>query len=200
MDADPGAHAVTEMLPAGSPPPLAGEGQGGGGWSGAEAQHFASGPDGRESPRVEFRPEILDLIIAAALGGLALAFWYGAAAFDEGDASGVGPATFPRGLALLLGVVALMLALRALVGLRGLASHTTTVIERPVAVGLGIGLVVLFPILMSSLGYYLATAIWLPLLLWVAGYRKPIGILAYTAGFLAFVKLGFGMLLRTPLP
>jgi hypothetical protein len=60
--------------------------------------------------------------------------------------------------------------------------------------------VALFPLLMSSLGYYLATAAWLPLLLFVAGYRKPIGILVYTAGFLAFVKLGFDMILRTPLP
>ena len=41
---------------------------------------------------------------------------------------------------------------------------------------------------------------WLPLLLFVAGSRKPIGILVYTAGFLAFVKLGFDMILRTPLP
>ena len=153
-----------------------------------------------ESPRLEFRPEILDLFIATALGGLALAFWFGAAAFDEGDASGVGPATFPRGLALLLGVVTLILALRAAVGLARLRPQATASIERPLAVALGIVLVALFPLLMSSLGYYLATAAWLPLLLFVAGYRKPIGILVYTAGFLAFVKLGFDMILRTPLP
>jgi putative tricarboxylic transport membrane protein len=153
-----------------------------------------------ESSRLEFRPEILDLIIAAALGGLALAFWHGAAAFDEGDASGVGPATFPRGLALLLGVVALILALRAAVGLARFQPQATASIERPLAVALGIVLVALFPLLMSSLGYYLATTVWLPLLLFVAGYRKPIGILVYTAGFLAFVKLGFDMILRTPLP
>ena len=84
-----------------------------------------------ESSRLEFRPEILDLIIAAAIGGLALAFWHGAAAFDEGDASGVGPATFPRGLALLLGVVALILALRAAVGLARFQPQATASIERP---------------------------------------------------------------------
>jgi putative tricarboxylic transport membrane protein len=187
MDTRPGVDAVNEPRP-GDP--------------GAELDvaPAESALADASAPRLDFRSEVLDLVIAAALGGLAVAFWFGAAAFDESDASGIGPATFPRGLALLLGVVTLMLALHAALALRGSGPQATTVVERPAAVVLGIALVVLFPLLMTALGYYLATALWLPLFLYVAGYRKPLGILVYTAGFLAFVKVGFDMILHTPLP
>jgi hypothetical protein len=75
---------------------------------------------------------------------LAAAFWIGAAQFDEADASGIGAATFPRGIAVLLGVAAATLVVRAVAALSGRIPSTITVTERPGSVIAGMGLVILF--------------------------------------------------------
>ena len=71
---------------------------------------------------------------------------------------------------------------------------------RPLSVLGGIALAVAFPAVMARFGYYPAMGLLIPALLWAAGYRKPLGFVLYTAGFLAFTKLVFGVILKVPLP
>jgi hypothetical protein len=160
-------------------------------------------PVDSESPAPQelvVRSEIIDLVVGVCLALLAAAFWLGAAQFYEVDVTGTGPATFPRGIAVLLGVGAILLVARALVTLRGKGPAALTIAGRPGHVTAGIVLVVLFPVLMTILGYYISTAILMPALFVVAGYRKPLGIIIYTAGFLAFARVAFEMILGVRLP
>jgi len=156
-----------------------------------------------ETPRAHglpLRGEVIDAVVAACLVVTALGFWFGAASFAEVDSTGIGPATFPRDLAVLLGVGSCMLLARSLAGLSGWAPAAVVVTERPIPVVVGIALVAAFPLLMTSLGYYVASALWMPALFLAAGYRKPIGIVLYTAGFMLFARVAFEMILGVRLP
>ena len=73
-------------------------------------------------------------------------------------------------------------------------------IRHPAAVLLAVVLVAAYPTLLAYLQYYLATALWLPPFLWLAGMRRSLGIVLTTAGFLLFTKVLFQMALGTPLP
>lgn len=134
------------------------------------------------------------LILAAAGAVLFLV----ARSFDEVDNTGVGPATFPKGIAVLIVVTAAILALRG--SLPGPATPTQVRIGRPLAAIAAVALIGAFPSMMMHLGYYPAMALWMPALLVVSGYRRPIGILLTTAGFMAFAKIAFELALSVRLP
>lgn len=155
----------------------------------------AAGPSGLRLPG-----GLVDLVFGLALAGAAAGLWAVAGGFEEADHTGVGPATFPRGLAALLGVSGLLLGVRGALALAGVVASDEVVTHRPLSVLLGIVLVVAFPLLMTTAGYYIAVGAWLPVFLVVAGYRKPLGILLYTAGFLAFAKVAFEIILGVRLP
>ena len=150
--------------------------------------------------RLAVRSEVIDLLVGFGLLILAAAFWLGAAQFDDVDVTGIGPATFPRGIALLLGVASVMLVARAIAALGGRTPAGINVTGRPGHVVAGMALVILFPVLMTNLGYFVGSALWMPALFVVAGYRKPLGIVLLTAGFLAFAKVAFEMILGVRLP
>jgi hypothetical protein len=150
--------------------------------------------------RLAVRSEVIDLVVGIGLVVLAAAFWLGAAQFDETDTTGIGAATFPRGIAVLLGVAAVLLAARACAALSGRLPTGIKITERPGHVAAGMGLVILFPVLMTNLGFYIGSALWMPALFIVAGYRKPLRIVMLTAGFLAFTKVAFEMTLGVRLP
>ncbi len=142
---------------------------------------------------------LLDSVIAALMAAVALALWLGAASFERGTNLIDGPATFPRAISLLLGTTSLLLLARSLPRyLRG--GSAAVVMRRPSAVFTAMGLVVVYPLLIEHLGYYPATAVWLPVLLWTAGYRKPLGVVLATLGFLVFSRVVFQQLLGTPMP
>lgn len=160
--------------------------------------------DGRPAAQAErpllIRLELIEIMVGAALCGVAAWFWFAAAAIDDEGGPGIGPDGFPRGIALLLGVLALLMTGRAL---RRLAlGETGPVVEtgRPWGVLGGICLVVAFPAVMQQLGYYPAMGLFIPALLLAAGYRNVIGIALYAGGFLVFTRLVFGLILKTPLP
>jgi hypothetical protein len=157
-------------------------------------------PQSPWTDRLAVRSEVVDLVVGFALVVLAAAFWFGAAEFDEVDTTGISAATFPRGIAVLLGVAAAMLVARAFTALSGRLPTGITVTQRPGHVVAGMGLVILFPVLMTTLGFYIGSALWMPALFVVAGYRKPFGIAMLTAGFLAFAKVAFEMTLGVRLP
>lgn len=136
---------------------------------------------------------------ALLLIALAAWLWIGAADIDAVGGGGLGPDTFPRLVAALLALCCLVLLIQSV---RGALSRSGGSIEvsRPVQVVAAIVLVCVYPPLIGALGYYLATVLWMPPFLFLAGMRKPIGILASVAGFLLFAKVMFQMALGIPLP
>ncbi len=59
---------------------------------------------------------------------------------------------------------------------------------------------VLFAIAFEPLGFYLSAAVFIPLVSWMLGYRRPVVIGLTTAGLLTFVYLVFVQLLSVRLP
>lgn len=149
---------------------------------------------------VRVRSDVADIVLGLVLMVAAAGFLIATRQLDGPDHTGIGSATFPTGIAILFGVVSGLLVLRGARGLAGPEAVPPVTIGRPVALIISIGLVCVFPLMMAKLGYYVATAIWLPAFLLAAGYRKPLGLLLYTGGFLAFAKLAFEMTLGVRLP
>jgi hypothetical protein len=155
--------------------------------------------EGASRPLV-LRLEILEILIGGALCGVAGWFWVAAGDIPDEGEPGIGPTAFPMGLALCLGAAALILVGGAVRRIASRRFGPESVTGRPLYVLAGIALVAAFPAVMMRFGYYPAMGLLVPSLLWVAGYRKLLGILLYTAGFLAFTKLVFGLILKVPLP
>jgi hypothetical protein len=142
-----------------------------------------------------------DVAAGAALFGLAAWLWHGAADIDVASSNGVGPAFFPRAVAILLAGGSLLLVLQGLAPrLFGIRSDKTIQVQRPGNVLAAIVIVIVYASLLRPLTYYPATALLLPCMLWAAGLRRPVAIVACTIGFLAFTKILFETLLGTPLP
>ena len=160
----------------------------------------APSPPPPNAPTLKLSGGAVDVVLGLVLAAAAAVLWIAAAGFDDVDTTGVGPATFPRGVAALLGATSLVIAGRGIAALAGLAAREPVVTHRPLAVALGIGLVCAFPPLMTTAGYHAAVAVWLPAFLLVAGYRKPVGIIAVTAGFIGFAWLVFETILGVRLP
>jgi Tripartite tricarboxylate transporter TctB family len=149
-------------------------------------------------PTVRISSAVLD--IAVALFFLAVAAWFfvGAADLPPSERAWVGPATFPQAIAILLALCALVLGAGGLNRLRTLTATWTTV-DHPAAVGVAIAALVLFPVTMEYLGYYIATAALLVVMLIIGRVRGWLLCAATVLGFLAFTKLVFEMLLNVRL-
>ena len=63
-----------------------------------------------------------------------------------------------------------------------------------------LGLLAVYAATFDRLGFYLSSAIFLPLAMLLLGARKPLTIILTTAGILLFVYLVFARLLEVPLP
>ncbi len=153
------------------------------------------------APAVEFSANKLDVLSGALFFGLAAWLWHGAADIDVTSSSGVGPAFFPRAVAMLLAGGSFLLVLQGLAPtLFGIRPDKMIQVQRPGSVLTAIAIVILYASLLGRLTYYPATALLLPCLLWAAGLRRPLAIVACTIGFLAFTKILFETVLGTPLP
>jgi hypothetical protein len=153
------------------------------------------------APAVRISAKKLDVAGGAAFLGLAAWLWHGAADIEVTSSSGVGPAFFPRAVAILLAIGSLLLVLQGLAPrLFGISPDKLVQVQRPGSVLAAIAIVILYASLLGRLTYYPATALLLPCLLWAAGLRRPLGIAACTIGFLVFTKILFETVLGTPLP
>lgn len=143
---------------------------------------------------------LADMLVGWLMLAFAIALWVGAGAFAPGAWHAQGPGTFPRGISLLLGVCSLLLLGRALHAWRAGTRPVVVAVRRPRAVVLAMALAAAYPPLIQALGYYPATAVWLPVLLWVAGCRKLKVVVLASLGFLLFSRIVFQQLLGTPMP
>lgn len=143
---------------------------------------------------------VADAVVALFMLAFAVALWVGAAAFAPGPWHAQGAGAFPRSISLLLGMCSLLLLGRTLGARRGSPAAVSVAFRRPSAVATAMVLAVAYPPLIEEIGYYMATGLWLPVLLWVAGYRKPVGVVLASLGFLVFSRIVFQQLLGTPMP
>lgn len=173
---------------------MTGEPSGGAGEAGAGARAHARG-GGLRLPAF-----LLDAGIGAVMLAIALWFWFGSAAIQSQSRGLMSPIAFPRAISAMLVLCAVLLLARSLVPGRLAEASALVSVERPWFVLAAMGMTILYPLLMASLGYYLATALWLPPFFWIAGYRKPVGVALATAGFLVFTRVIFQHVLGTPMP
>lgn len=153
-----------------------------------------------EARTLFFSLEIGDIVIGLALTVMASWFFFQASVLPDFSGTAVGAADFPKGLAALLGLTSLIFAGA---GVRRMISgrlEERITVRQPMRVLLGIALLIMFPLMMDTLGYYIAMAVFFSAFLYVANCRSPIAIVLYVGGFLLFTKLVFEMLLGTPLP
>lgn len=142
---------------------------------------------------------LLDLIAGVIFALVALSVWIGAGYIERSEGGIVGPAAFPRGVALIFGAVSLVMAARGAASLR-LARRPMIEFAQPLAVFGAMVLAIAYPILLGYFDYYLVTGPWLVALFVITGNRKPVPILLYAAGFLIFTNLVFEKLMGVPLP
>ena len=149
---------------------------------------------------VVLREAPLDIVFGLLLVLFAVVLWVGAGYIEGGSRDLMGPAGFPRGVALLLGVASLLMTVRGVLGLRSRSGGEEISIDQPVAVLINMALIVIYPILVTTFGYYLATGPWLVALLFASGNRRILPIIGYAVGFLIFTKLVFQIVIGIPLP
>ena len=140
----------------------------------------------------------VDLLIGVGL--LAFAVFYGQQSFliRRGFASDrLGPAFFPRLLALTLGVLAVLLIVRALAG-RSDPSRPPP-IRGGIFAGV-LGLMLAYALLMPRLGFLLATPALLGGVIWLLGVRRWPTLVAAAAGITAALYVIFGRALHVLLP
>lgn len=143
---------------------------------------------------------MLDSGIGVVMFAMALWFWLEAAAIQSHSRSLMGPVAFPKAISALLALCALLMIGRSLIPSRLAAAAASVSVERPWFVLAAMGMTIAYPLLIGSLGYYLATGLWLPPFLWIAGYRQPLGMAFATLGFLIFTRVIFQHVLGTPMP
>lgn len=110
----------------------------------------------------------------------------------------VGPSAFPKLISISILILSAFLIVQGFMGLKK-GKHILFINRRNKLIG-SILLLVLYIIIIPIIGYYLSTAICLPVMLVLAEERKWKSVLLITVGFLLFSKLGFGILLNVPLP
>ena len=144
---------------------------------------------------------VLETAVGVFMLAVASWFWIDSYSIEtRAPGSLSGPVAFPRGVAAMLAICSVLFIWRSVVARIRMGHSREIPVERPASVFLSMVLVVVYPLLLEWLGYYVATGVWLPVLLWVSGYRRPLGIALVSLGFLAFTKVVFQQALGTPLP
>ncbi len=140
----------------------------------------------------------VDLLIGIGLLAFAVFYFQQSFAITVGFAGDrLGPAFFPRLLALALGTLALVLIWRSLAGRSDPAPLP------PMRVGLflwTVGLTTAYAFLLRPLGYLIATPLYLAGIIWLLGYRNLVGLVGTAAGTAAVLYLVFGRALHVLLP
>jgi hypothetical protein len=154
---------------------------------------FAAGFSGA---KLRVPAALLDIIMCLLLGAMGLWFFVQAGRLPAGRTM-IGVGTFPMITSALLMVFC---ALQIALSLRRFKSSGTTTFDRPLAVPMGMALLLLFPVSMDSFGYFQTAAVWVPAFAWVAGVSEIPTIITLTIVVLLLARFVFQMLLGTPLP
>jgi len=113
------------------------------------------------------------------------------------NAMDVGPAVFPQIIAAAIVLFALALLIQ---GIKTIPVSKKVSIKRGKYLIGSIALIIGYALVIPFSGYYIATALYIPVLLYFAGTRKWQVISIITVAFIIFAKAGFEILLKVPLP
>jgi putative tricarboxylic transport membrane protein len=139
-----------------------------------------------------------DFAIGLGLLAFALVYYQQSFSIVRGFASDrLGPAFFPRMLALSLAALSLVLIVRALAG--------RSDPSRPPAMRLGVfaavmGLLVVYAVIMPAVGFIVATPVLLAAVIWLLGLRQWAALLTTAIAVTAVLYVVFGRALHVLLP
>ena len=141
--------------------------------------------------------------ISVLLCCLSGAIFYWSEAFkNEGNSTDqLGPAFWPRTLAVVFIILAAVLAVQTAFRWKALA-------DRPIdfkspglrRVYLMCAILLVFCVLLKLIGFYVAAVFMIPACMFVLGEKRPQYLAAITVGILAAVYVIFGLLLNLPMP
>ncbi len=139
-----------------------------------------------------------DLLIGIGLLAFAVFYFQQSFAITVGFASDkLGPAFFPRLLALALAACALALIARSARG------RSDPVPLPPIRTALflwTVGLTIAYAVALRPLGYLIATPIYLAGIVWLLGHRNPVGLAGTAIGVTAALYLVFAQALKVLVP
>ncbi len=131
--------------------------------------------------------------------GLAVVLYTSTAGFPEMTQGST--ATYIRFLAISLGILSLLeLLLKMRKSERGKDREQMKITDTPVKFTALLVLMFVYAMLLEPLGFYVASAMFLPLAMYILGSREYLTAGLTTGGVLLFVYLVFGLLLGVPLP
>jgi putative tricarboxylic transport membrane protein len=139
-----------------------------------------------------------DFFIGLGLLAVALLYYQQSFSIVRGFASDrLGPAFFPRMLALALAALSLTLVIRALAG--------RSDPSRPPAMRVGvfaavIALLVIYAVVMPAVGFLIATPVLLAAVIWLLGLRRWVTVLGTALSVTAVLYVVFGRALHVLLP
>lgn len=140
---------------------------------------------------------ILDLAYAAAwFAGAAALLWVSFGLHFENTPISRNPAWFPQLLLTLMLVASAVLAVRAL--LAGVKPPVTSMRWRALAITLSIS--ALYLVGFVGVGFIPATAVLIPLMSWLLGFRRPLVIVLVTTGMTVGLWYAFTLLLNVTPP
>lgn len=141
---------------------------------------------------------LAEILVLSLFAVIAIMLYRSTASFPDMTQGSTG--TYIRFLAVCLGALSL---LELGLNMRKKAKEDTSVLNITSAPGMFISLLILmflYAILLEPLGFYLASALFLPATMYMLGARKPVSIVLTSGGVLLFVFLIFAKLLGVPLP
>ncbi|GAA3907158.1 hypothetical protein GCM10022405_35480 [Gibbsiella dentisursi] len=146
---------------------------------------------------LSFNPRKAWVELLFAILWVALAIWL----YVEAGHFSAASATFPRALAVLLGICGVVLSVKSFLALRRLpAAQAARLFQAPGRVLMGFVLVLLYLLLMDWVGYIAASLLFGLVLPLLAGYRDWKQLLWVIGGTIVFIWLVFNVLLERPLP
>lgn len=139
---------------------------------------------------------IIDLVVSICMYGVSVLVFVLTSSFRPSIDGSLGPAVWPRILAVLLFVVATIQLINVLRG----KVKTEVHIDNPKEVVIACVLIVAYGLLLKPVGYIVMTAILLISLLWLFHERKPLVMILTPVIVIALSYYLFHSLLRVPLP
>jgi hypothetical protein len=137
----------------------------------------------------------IDIYIGASFIAISISVLVMSASLPASPGLDVGPSFFPRWGSYLLIIISLIHILSAI---RSKEESKKPLVIRNVILGIGLTLGYLLLIILS--GFYLSTAVFLIVFMWLFHYRKFLSVFLVTTFIVLFIYFAFEWFLHVPLP
>ncbi len=142
--------------------------------------------------------------VFALVGGATIYFSKGLKTMEEG----LGAGDWPRFLGIILVFLSAVMLIQAIIQMRKKPDSAEGDPEPPIrfrSIGMKrvymvIAILIVFCLVLKWVGFYIACAFLLPLIMAVIGERRPLVLIVVTGGVILAIYIIFGLLLHTSLP